>query len=116
MCSLTVRFLIRLYTQQKLRVEWENTFSPEFCVKNGVKQGGVLSPILFTVYFDELLLKLKDSGYGCWIGNTFCGALTYADDVTLLSPTLTSVKLLLKVVESFGEEYFVKFNPSKQSL
>ena len=81
MCSLTVRFLIRLYTQQKLRVKCENTFSPEFCIKNGVKQGGVLSFILFTVYFDELLLELKDSGYGCWIGNTFCGALAYADDV-----------------------------------
>ena len=33
MCSLTVRFLIKLYTQQKLRVKWENTFSPEFCLK-----------------------------------------------------------------------------------
>ena len=33
MCSLTVRFFIRLYTQQKVRVKWENTFSPEFCVK-----------------------------------------------------------------------------------
>ena len=33
-----------------------------------------------------------------------------------LSPTLTSVKLLLKVVGSFGEEYFAKFNPGKTKL
>ena len=24
-------------------------FSPEFCIRNGVKQGGLFSPILFTI-------------------------------------------------------------------
>ena len=38
-----------------------------FHVSNGVKQGGVLSPILFCVYLDELLLRLKCSGLGCHI-------------------------------------------------
>ena len=33
-----------------------------------------------------------------------------------LSPTITSVKLLLKGVGSFGEEYFIKFNPGKTKL
>ena len=42
--------------------------------------------------------------------------MAYADDVTLSSPTLTSVKLSLKVVESLGEEYLVKFNPSKTNF
>ena len=43
--------------------------------------------------------------------------LCYADNVISVSPTLTSVKLLLlKVVESFGEEYFVNFNSSKINL
>ena len=36
-----------------------------FTTQNGVKQGGVLSPLLFAVYIDELLCKLKQSGYGC---------------------------------------------------
>ena len=36
---------------------------------NGVKQGGVLSPRLFSVYIDELLTRLKHSGYGCMVGH-----------------------------------------------
>ena len=36
-------------------------------VTNGVKQGGVISPIMFTLYIDQLLLRLKKSGIGCHI-------------------------------------------------
>jgi hypothetical protein len=35
----------------------------ELDIRNGVKQGGVLSPILFCVYLDELLIGLKESGF-----------------------------------------------------
>ena len=35
---------------------------------NGVKQGGVLSPILFAIYTDGLLKRLEDTGVGCHMG------------------------------------------------
>ena len=53
-------------------------------MSNRVKQGGVLSPILFTVYINELLLKLEEEGIGCRVGNYYAGCLAYADDLTLL--------------------------------
>ena len=38
----------------------------KYCsTSNGVKQGGVRSPILFGIYIDELLSILHNSGYGC---------------------------------------------------
>ncbi len=58
--------------------------SEAFAVSDGVKQGGVLSPVLFTVYVDELLQRLKACGMGCYIGNTFWGSFGYADDIILL--------------------------------
>ena len=51
--------------------------SQYFRVKNGVKQGGVISPILFNVYIDRLLFCLQRSGLGCHISNTYMGALSY---------------------------------------
>ena len=36
---------------------------------NGVKQGGVLSPILFSIYIDEMLTRLCMSGFDCMIGH-----------------------------------------------
>ena len=38
---------------------------------NGVKQGGVLSPVLFAVYTDVLLLRLQESGIGCHMGGHY---------------------------------------------
>ncbi len=85
-------------------------------VSNGVKQGGVLSPILFTVYIDELLTRLSNARLGCHVGNIFCGALGYADDITLLAPTLSSLKSMLSICQKFAQSYDVLFNSSKSKL
>ena len=53
------------------------------CMHNGAKQGAIISPILFTINIDDLLIKLKHSCIGCNIYNQYIGALTYADDITL---------------------------------
>ena len=44
---------------------------------NGVKQGGVLSPLLFKLYIDGLLIRLQKSGVGCHMNNIYMGALSY---------------------------------------
>ena len=41
---------------QSLCVKWGSQLSREFNDTNGVKHGWILSPVLFTVYIDELLL------------------------------------------------------------
>ena len=87
-----------------------------FHVSNGVKQGGVLSPILFCVYLDELLLRLKCSGLGCHIGNVSVPAVSYADDISLMAPTVSSLKCMLNIIKDFGQEYCVKVNPDKRKL
>ena len=74
MCPLTVRLLLNMYTQQKLQVKWNNILTQQFDVTNGVRQGGVLSPLFFSLYIDDLLEKLKNNGTGCHIGYTFVGA------------------------------------------
>ena len=83
---------------------------------NGVKQGGILSPVLFCIYFDVLLLKLKNNNVGCHIGNTFVGAVGYADDICLLAPSCNAVRQMLHACESFAKEYQVIFNSSKSYI
>ena len=55
MCPLFLRFLIHSYCNQKMRVKWNGSLSGTFSASNGIKQGGVLSPLLFTVYLDQLI-------------------------------------------------------------
>ena len=72
---IVVRLLLFQYTHQSLRVMWGSTLSKQISVMNGVKQGGVLSPILFAVYTNGLLERLKNTGVGCHMGSRFVGAL-----------------------------------------
>ena len=60
LCPVIIRFLIILYTNQSIRIQWGSTVTDLCTISNGVKQGGVLSPILFTIYVDELLTRLRD--------------------------------------------------------
>ena len=63
-----------------------------FTEQNGVKHGGVRSPLFFPVYIDELLCKLKQSGCGRTIAHIYYGAFGYADDISLASPTIYGLK------------------------
>ena len=71
-----VHLLRNWYVDQKLSVRWNSKSSYSFNVSNGVRQGGVVSPILFTIYIDKLLLELRQQGVGCYWNYYFAGAYT----------------------------------------
>jgi len=108
-----IRLLLDMYSRQVLCTSWNGVFSDTFSADNGVKQGGILSPILFCIYFDELLKKINDSGFGCQIGHLSYAGLGYADDVTLLTPSLRGLQELLDICSKFAREYNVMFNAKK---
>ena len=101
---LVIRLIMEMYEKQSMAVRWNNEYSDSFRVSNGVKQGGVLSPILFCIYIDNLLVSLKNNDIGCHVGSHFCGAFGYADD---------SLQNMLDCCSEFAYTYNVKFNPSK---
>ena len=111
---LVIRLIMEMYEKQSMAVRWNNEYSDSFGVSNGVKQGGVLSPILFCIYIDNLLMSLKKNDIGCHVGSHFCAAFGYADDIMLLSPSETGLQNMLDCCSEFAYlTYNVKFNPSK---
>ncbi len=74
--------------------------SSQFGVVNDVKQCGLLSPLLFAVYIDGLLIRLK----------------VFADDLNLLAPTLSWLKILIDICEKYGNELNINFNGSKSHI
>ena len=62
-----IRILINLYAGNNVRILWAGLASDYFTASNGVKQGGVISSILFYIYMDDLLLRLSLSGVGCFL-------------------------------------------------
>ena len=116
LCARVCKLLALMYTQQSMRVRWKSCTSLPFRCQNGVKQGGVLSPTLFCVFYDELLCRLERCGAGCFVGNKFVGALSYADDVTILAPCVSAVRVMLRVCESFANDYCATFNAEKSQF
>ena len=111
--AVVLRFLIDSYTRQLTYIKWNSAKSSAIPMLNGVKQGGVLSPVLFCIYMDELIGRLKKSGLGCHIGNQFYGGFGYADDLKVLCPTIGGLQKMVNICEEFGKEYDVTFNAKK---
>ena len=98
--SVVLRFLMNMQVKSCARIKWDDIFSVVFSVSNGVKQGGVLSPFLFCIYIDDLLISISETHLGCYIGNIYVGVLAYVDDIELLAPTPIRVcdSLLLTLI------------------
>ena len=62
-------------------IKWNNVISGCFTVANGTRQGGVLSPYLFSRYIRGMLHNIASSRTGCYIGNLPLNVLAYADDI-----------------------------------
>jgi hypothetical protein len=108
-----LRLLINCYVDNVMQVSWLGFTSASFVALNGVKQGGVLSPVLFCVYVDDLLLKLSRAGVGCYTGDIYTGALAYADDIVLVAPTATAMRKMLAICDSFAADSHLSFNAAK---
>jgi len=111
--KLIVRLLLKWYRSQSLLVRWENMISGSFKVSNGVRQGGVLSPVLFNVFIEELSRKLMSMKVGCFINNVCFNHLAYADDAVILAPSPAALQELINVCEQFASENDMVYNVSK---
>ena len=100
--AVVVRTIIVVYEKQFAWVRWGKARSETFSIVNGTRQGSVLSPALFSIYMDEILVNLRNLGVGCYVGEVFMGAMGYADDLVLLAPTRTAMEMMLKACEDFG--------------
>jgi len=67
--AVILRMLYNMYVSHVTCVDWNGVHSSVFSVINGIKQGGIISPILFSIYIDDLLSGLANLGVGCYVGN-----------------------------------------------
>ena len=116
LCPKITKLLYYMYTNQECSVRWGSEHSDYFNVSNGVKQGGVISPILFSCYIDKLFSQLEHSGLGCHVGASYAGAFDYADDIALVAPSLQSLRKMISICEQYAKTHSITFNPNKSKL
>ena len=78
-------------------VKWGSTMSYFYELKTGVRQGGVLSPVLFGIFIDDLVTLVNDANIGCRIGMCCVAIFLYADDIILLAPSVQALQSLVNI-------------------
>ena len=108
-----VKLLAFWYSRQEMCVKWNSDISECFTIANGTRQGGVLSPYLFSRYIRGMLYCIANSHTGCMIGNMPLNILVYADDIVLLSPSWRELQSLIDSLLLCAESLHMSCNNSK---
>ena len=106
--KIYINFLEFCYKNQNVKVKIGNAFSKCWKIKNGVRQGGILSPFLFSIYINEFLNKVSNSKFGCRLGLFPANIIGNADDLVLLSPSIYGLQCLISI--TFNESTYLKFD------
>ena len=72
-----------MYTNVRYTIKVNELFTDYFKVDQGVKQGCPLSPTLFNIFINDLVLDLRKAGVGLSLETDNVCSLLYADDVAL---------------------------------
>ena len=72
-------------------VKWFDCFSQFFHINFGLRQGSVLSPVLFAIYVDDILISRQHSLHSAII--------LYVDDILLISPSLCELQNMFSECE-----------------
>ena len=102
-----------VYQEQFAWVKWGEERSNMFSVSNGTRQGSCASPVLWAVYCNPLLERLRTLGVGCRLGGLFVGAFLYCDDILMISPNRHVITIMLSECEKFAIESNVSFSMGK---
>ena len=96
------RVLKSLYGGVQSAVIVEEEITDWFEVNMGLRQGCMLSPILFIIVIDELARRVKATGRGVRLGNIKINILIFADDIVLIAESMDDLQYLLDIVYSFS--------------
>ncbi|KAI5752717.1 hypothetical protein M8J77_019728 [Diaphorina citri] len=112
-----LRLIIKLYWGQSGKVKTSMGVSEEFQISKGVRQGCIISPLLFNIYVEHIIKEsIGPQELGIKIGNRIINNLRYADDLVLISNSKNNLTELMKKLYDKSKEYSMKINIKKSKL
>ena len=109
------RVLVYWYSRLMVHIKWNGKISAPIAIQKGTRQGGLSSPFLFNVLYQELVGKLSNMPCGVAINNVKYNVCCYADDLLLCSLTITGLQQLINEANNYISDHGLKSNSFKTS-
>ena len=115
--KLDKRIISKIYYNQKANIRIEQETSEEIEIKRGVRQGCILSPILFNLYSEDIVNRaLSGQDMGIKINGITINNLRYADDTVVIAETSEDLQILINRIVECSEEYGLSLNINKTKM
>src|SRR3954471_16180922 len=118
-----IKLVLNLFNNRSNRVITANGLSNPYKVKIGIDQGEVISPLLWVIYIDSLLVTLNNNNSSPYtISFSFSrpqvdtSTLAFMDDTTLISSSIEGRTNMLNIADKFYEMNNTKINFDKAEL
>ena len=105
-----------IYDYVKCSVRINGHHTDWFNVNAGLKQGCLLSPILFNLFVNDLTLAFEGSGYGIDIDGTKVSVLQYADDIAIIAESEEQLQNMLDILYNWCRVNKMQVNLEKTNV
>ena len=113
------RAIEAMYHNVQSSVQVGGATSAPYTIETGVREGSVLSPVLYTIFINDLLTKLHATGEGvCIAGDADCriAVMGYADDIVLVARTAEGLQRMLDIVAAYAHANEFQISQSKSKV
>ena len=102
-----------IYNDDQACVKIHNQCTKTFKINQGVRQGCVLSPLLFNIFLADLAKQLDSMENKVKIDDKEINALFWADDIFMFAKDETTLRKMLKILEDYSFENKLEINTDK---
>lgn len=109
-----IRCIQNLYWNQTATVRIGDLETEEIPINRGVRQGCILSPLLFNIYSEKIFEEAINSmEKGIKVNGQFINNVRYADDTTLMAHTVEDLQELVDAVANHSQNFGLNINVAK---
>ena len=111
-----MNILQEIYTDNKVHVKLPQGLIEPFITQSGVKQGCVLSPILFNLFLNKVPKLFNNECDPVHINSKPMNVLMWADDLVLVSKTTSGMRECLSHMSNHFDNLGLSINTSKTKI
>lgn len=114
--ELERRLIINLYWRQHAAVRWDDEVSRNITVERGVRQGCVISPLLFNLYSEFMIKEAMEDVEGVQFNGNNITNLRYADDAVLVADKRWKMQKMIDRLNETCKAYGMEINVKKTKV